>query len=166
MGQDGRAVANFVLDVCDEEGILVTNLALQKLVYFCHAWHLVEFDEPLIKQDFEAWDYGPVLQYLYREFKHCGRSAIRARSKKLNRFSGKQEIALFEAPKDKIEFLRKVIGFYGKLTASQLVEISHAEGGPWDKVWNHDGKINPGMRIENADIRSYYSTLPRAAKVQ
>ena len=163
---DGRAIANFVLDECSDLGVPVSQLALQKLVYFCHAWHLVEYEEPLVKQQFEAWEYGPVLPYLYSEFKDFGKNPITARSKKLNRFSGEREIVVLEISEERRSFLKKVVGFYGRLTPSQLVELTHCEDGPWSKVWMHSEKINPGMKIDNANIFDYYSTVPRAAKVQ
>ena len=62
MTHDGRAVANFVLDHVDSSGVLVTPLALQKIVYFCHVWSLIELRRPLIRHSFEAWEHGPVLQ--------------------------------------------------------------------------------------------------------
>ena len=70
MTHDGRAVANFVLDHTDRLGASLTNLSLQKLVYFCHVWSLIGLHKPLIRHSFEAWECGPVLQYLYREFKN------------------------------------------------------------------------------------------------
>jgi len=79
MSHDGRAVANFVLDVCEQAGREVTNLSLQKIVFFCHAWSLAVRKEPLVKHEFEAWQFGPVLQYLYREFKVAEREPIRER---------------------------------------------------------------------------------------
>lgn len=166
MSQDGRAVANFILDECEITGIPVSQLALQKLVFFCHAWHLVEYDKPLVRQNFEAWEYGPVLPYLYSEFKASGDRPIQQRAKKLNRFNGKKETAYLDLPDDEKRFLKKVVQFYSRLTASQLVELSHCEDGPWARVWEHSGKINPGMKIDNANIYQYYSRVPRAAKVQ
>ena len=165
-GYDGREVANFVLDECDALGRRLTHISLQKIVYFCHAWHLVEFNNPLVKHAFEAWEYGPVLPYLYSEFKGFGSSPITTRAKKMNRFSGEKEEAQFVIPSEDKEFLKKVICFYARLSPSQLVELSHCEDGPWARAWNHKGKINPGMKIDNANIVGYYSTIPRAAKVQ
>ena len=77
MAYDGRAVANFILDYCDQRGRPVTHTALQKLAYFCHAWSLVQLHQPLVKQKFEAWDFGPVLPYLYREFKNYDRAPVK-----------------------------------------------------------------------------------------
>ena len=53
--RDGREVANYVLDYAEKNGIIVTNLGLQKITYFCHTWFLVTTNKPLIKQNFEAW---------------------------------------------------------------------------------------------------------------
>lgn len=39
--RDGREVANYVLDYSEKNGIIVTNLGLQKITYFCHTWFLV-----------------------------------------------------------------------------------------------------------------------------
>ncbi len=40
---------------------------LQKLVYYCQAWHLVWDDEPLFADRIEAWANGPVVPWLYRQ---------------------------------------------------------------------------------------------------
>ena len=79
MTHDGRAIANFVLDEADCIAVAVSPLALQKIVYFCHVWSLIGLGKPLIKQSFEAWEHGPVLQYLYREFRLFGARPITAR---------------------------------------------------------------------------------------
>lgn len=68
MAYDGRAIANFVLDYCDQKGRSVTHLALQKLVYFCHVWSLVHFKQPLVKHKFEAWERLKCFQCLRRGF--------------------------------------------------------------------------------------------------
>ena len=73
---DGRAIANFILDYCDSRGSRVTNLALLKLVYFCHVWSLIKLGRPLVRHKFEAWELGPVLPYLYRAFKKFDRAPI------------------------------------------------------------------------------------------
>jgi uncharacterized phage-associated protein len=157
MSYDGRAVANFVLDFCDGAGRPVTNLALQKLVYFCHVWSLIELERPLVKHSFEAWDYGPVLPYLYREFKSFDRSPITTRAKALEPLSGASRIVEHQFDSDTRAFLEKVVSFYSQLRASDLVKLSHAEGGPWDETWNHAGVVNPGMKIKEDSIVRFYS---------
>lgn len=153
---DGRAIANFVLDVCDESGRDLTHLSLQKIVYFCHAWTLAKKGEPLVKHSFEAWQYGPVLQYLYRDFKDSDSSPIRYRAKKLDASTGTRADVKYELDDETRDFLRKIIFFYSQLRPGTLVELSHAEGGPWHAVWNHTSGVNPGMTISNEEISKFY----------
>lgn len=159
MSFDGRAIANYVLDVSQASGRSVTNLALQKLVYFCHAWSLAKLGKPLVRHQFEAWQFGPVLQYLYRDFKEFDRDSITTRAKKLNPLTGLPETVQYDLDDETDALLRKVIAFYGKLSAGTLVELSHSEGGPWDLVWNHEGKVNPGMKISDPLIQGYYASI-------
>lgn len=159
MSHDGREVANFILDFCESEHLEITNLSLQKIVYFCHVWSLVQLKRPLVRHQFEAWQFGPVLQYLYRDFKDFDRTEIKARSKKLNPVTGTSEVVDYSFDQETEQLLRNVISFYGRRKAGTLVELTHVEGGPWHEVWNYEGDIKPGMKIENASISDYYSKV-------
>jgi len=57
---DARAIANLMLDEASEMDRGVTNLALQKLLYFAHSLFLIEYKRPLVSGYFEAWKLGPV----------------------------------------------------------------------------------------------------------
>jgi uncharacterized phage-associated protein len=166
MTRDGRAVANFVLDHTDWLGVRPTNLSLQKLVYFCHVWSLIDLDKPLIRHSFEAWEYRPVLQYLYREFKVFGSSVIPNRARQLDPLSGRREIVPYAFDDVTLALLTRVVGFYGRLSAGMLVDLTHAEGGPWHKVWNQGGRINPGMRIDDREIMRFYASIPKPFRLQ
>lgn len=157
MTLDGRAVANFILDFCDEQGRGISNLSLQKIVYFCHVWSLIKLQRPLVKHKFEAWQYGPVLQYLYREFKAFDDRPIEGRARRIDPDTGRKEVVGYGFDTETEELLREVVGFYSRLRAGDLVALSHVKGGPWDKVWNHGGAVNPGMRIEEDSILAYYA---------
>ncbi|MAE50882.1 MAG: hypothetical protein CMH27_03650 [Micavibrio sp.] len=157
MVYDGREIANFILDFCDKKNVRVSNLALQKILYFCHVWSLVKLDQPLIRHQFEAWQFGPVLQYVYREFKDFEKQPITSRAYKLDAQTGQKYKAAYCLDSPTQELLENVVGFYSRLPASYLVDLSHAKGGPWDIVYNHTEKVRPGMKIDNACIRQYYS---------
>lgn len=166
MGYDGRSVANFILDYCDRRGRKITNLALQKIVYFCHVWHLIQLGRPLVKHQFEAWQYGPVLQYLYREFKDYDSAPILKRSMEIDREVGGKKLVSYHFDRETEDFLASIVEFYSRMRAGDLVELSHAEGGPWGEVWNHRGTVNPGMRIGNDRIVAYYSKVPKPFPTQ
>lgn len=165
-GYDGRAIANFILDFCDRNGRVVTNLALQKIIYFCHVWSLIELDRPLVRHKFEAWEYGPVLPYLYREFRAYDRHPIEGRATQINTADGKQCVVEYDFDLQTESLLNEIVAFYTKMRASDLVSLSHAEGGPWYKVWNHGGRVNPGMKIDDVEIQAFYSKAVRPFTIQ
>ena len=71
---DPRAVANLLLDLAGNDKLDVSNLALQKLLYFAHAHFLIRTGHPLVQGGFEAWTYGPVHPAVYQAFKSAGDS--------------------------------------------------------------------------------------------
>jgi uncharacterized phage-associated protein len=154
---DARGVANYILDRCEELGRTVSNLSIQKLIFFCHAWTLKVLSRPLVGEEFEAWQLGPVLPYLYREFKDFEERPITKRATKLDKATGTRVIATYNFDPELLNLLTQTIDTYSALTPYQLVAISHANGGPWDQVWNHGKKINAGMRISNMSISNFYS---------
>ena len=156
---DGRAIANFVLDFCDSRGTPITNLSLQKIVYFCHAWSLVTRKEPLIRHKFEAWEFGPVLPYLYREFKTFERSPVKGRATQIDPQTGRKQVVPYAFSDELRTHLTETVAFYSRLRAGDLVEMSHADGGPWHKAWYHGGRSNPGMQINNDNIAEFYSKV-------
>lgn len=166
MSYDGRAVANFILDFCEDKKRPVTNLALQKIIYFCHVWTLIELHRPLVKQKFEAWPFGPVLQHLYRDFKDFDGRPIDRRALRLDKATGKPVVAQYAFDDEMTSLLSRVIDFYSQMRAGDLVEISHIVGGPWDKIWNHSASVNPGMIIGDDLISEFYSKSPRQFSIQ
>lgn len=166
MSYDGRAVANYILDLCAQKKRPLTNLALQKILYFCHVWTLIEFDRPLVKQDFEAWPFGPVLQHVYREFKGFEKQAIDRRALKVDPETGQKVVVGYNFDADLADFLPRVVDFYSQMRAGDLVDLSHVVGGPWDRVWNHSAPINPGMLIDNKLILDFYSKCSRSFSIQ
>lgn len=166
LGHDGRAIANFVLDFCESRSRPLSNLALQKVVYFCHAWSLIELQRPLIRHKFEAWEYGPVLPYLYREFKGSDRSPILGRATSIDPSSGQRRIVQYDFDEETDFLLSNITDFYTRLRVSDLVELSHAKGGPWYSVWFHGGKVNPGMQIDDQEIIRFYSKAVRPFPIQ
>lgn len=50
-------------------GELLTNLKLQKLLYYEQGFHLAVFDTPLFEDEIEAWMYGPVVPSVYEQYK-------------------------------------------------------------------------------------------------
>lgn len=62
-------IADYLIGECRDRGELLTNLKLQKLLFYADAWNLALRDEPLFAEEFKAWVHGPVLLSQYHRFK-------------------------------------------------------------------------------------------------
>ena len=64
---NAQDVANFFIGRFQEAQDPVTNLKLQKLLYYAQGWYLAFFDEPLFDERIEAWLHGPVVPPIYQD---------------------------------------------------------------------------------------------------
>jgi uncharacterized phage-associated protein len=154
---DPRSVANLLLEIADEQQRLLTNLALQKLLYFAHAIFLIETGKPLISGYFEAWEYGPVHPVVYKAFRAAGDQPIRSRASRIDVLTG----ASSSLPPPMSQAIRqlcvRVIAHYARLTPGRLVEISHAKNAPWDIIVNRaKTSLALGLRIPDDVIVKHF----------
>jgi uncharacterized phage-associated protein len=131
---DPRAVANLLLDAADDLGIAISNLALQKLLYFAHGHFLIRTGVPLVQGAFEAWNNGPVHPAVYHAFKSAGRDPIRTRASGRNVMTGEARMLTNPQSPDVRRHLSRMLASYGHLSPGLLVAISHAPKGPWAMV--------------------------------
>lgn len=159
---DARAVANFFLDMADDQQLPLTQMSVLKLIYFAHGWYLAAQDRPLIEQDFEAWQHGPVVKVVRDEFKTFEDRPITARAYKRDVVSGRRlEVSARLAEADAV-FVKGVFDAYHVFDAWQLSALTHEKGSPWDRVWNASepfGRL--ALRLRNADIRDHFAALTR-----
>lgn len=152
MTYDVRAIANLVLDCASSHGKSVTNLALNKIVFFLHTAYLTTFERPLVSAKIEAWEYGPVFREIYQSFKSYRDQPIDTRAYRLSPITGDREVCTVELTMEESQLLVDEIGRLIEFSASNLVQMSHVPGGPWDVVWNHKAATNPSMRISDEII--------------
>jgi uncharacterized phage-associated protein len=159
---DARALANYVLDLADERGNRLTQIQLIKIIYFANGWFLAAFRRPLVKQNFEAWEHGPVLRVVRDCFKVFGKKPITGRAERIDLETG--ELITFEYKFDEkhAQFIREIFEIYHVHDAWELSEMTHEKGSPWDRIWNSDEPIGRlGLRISEDEIRDHFESLPR-----
>ena len=49
----------------------MSHLKLQKLLFYCDAYHLAYFGSELVTDEFEAWVHGPVSRKVFSSLKDC-----------------------------------------------------------------------------------------------
>lgn len=150
---DPRSIANLMLDEGHRCGSAITNLALQKLLYFAHALFLVERKRPLVSGNFEAWTFGPVHPIVYEAFKGAGGQPITTRATGINVVTGERVQLPTPVDPEVRRHVERVLMSYGGLTPGRLVDISHAKGAPWDFVVNKGRTaVAFGLRISDTVI--------------
>jgi len=154
---DPRAVANLMLDEAERVGLKITNLALQKLLYFAHGICLMQTKKPLVSGYFEAWQYGPVHPSVYRAFKDAGPAPIAMRASGQDPLTGHPRP--IEKPNDYAltSLVQHVLNSYGRMSPGRLVDISHAKGAPWEYIV-HKSRTNVafGLRIPDNLIQERF----------
>jgi len=115
-------IADYFIALANETGDVMTNLKLQKLVYYAQAWYLAINKKPLFDEDFEAWVHGPVIPALYQTYKVNGSQPIIS------------EVTISEVSKrlnpSVVKFLDEVAGVYMTFNAYALEAMTHQET-PW-----------------------------------
>lgn len=109
-----------------EAGDTISNLKMQKLLYYAQGHYLAIFDKVLFDDDIEAWKYGPVVKNVYDVFKVYGNLAIDF--KELDNF--KRELYTEEH----LDILPFVFNKYN-IQAKELVNKTHNEK-PWKSCYN------------------------------
>src|SRR3954466_1395085 len=128
---DSRAIANwFIKRARRDGGRALSNMQLQKLVYFAHGWNMALHRHPLIRDEVQAWEFGPVIPTLYRALAPWGPDPVT------------QPI---DAPRENLEpnerdVLEQVYAAYADYPASTLSSLTHRRGTPWERVFE------PGRR--------------------
>jgi uncharacterized phage-associated protein len=113
-----RQVADYTIAFLAEHGDPVTNLKLQKLLYYAQAWYLALYDIPLFDDRIEAWVHGPAVPPVYADFKGFGWQPI------------PPPINGCTLPDRPEAHVVEVIEVYGGFSAYELERLTHQEY-PW-----------------------------------
>lgn len=125
-----------------ESGELMTNMKLQKMLYYEQGFHLACFGTPLFDEDIEAWQYGPVVPVVYEYYKHYGSNGIEP-TEDLDVELNDEEMAIFN----------QVFDIFNAYSAMGLMNMTHAE-----KPWANAGTPKRGNIIRKDVLEAYFKT--------
>jgi uncharacterized phage-associated protein len=137
-------IAKIILKISNPEvGDIISNLKLQKLLYYAQGFHLAIHDSPLFEEEIEAWMYGPVVPCIYQEYKPFGAGAI-------------ERDESFEIPESvtesELDLIGEVYEIYGQFSALKLMNLTHEEE-PWQSVPAKTGSI-----ISKESMKKFFKT--------
>lgn len=119
----------------------ITNLKLQKMLYYVQGYFSAKFGKDLFEEDLVNWAYGPVVPAVYYEYCSYGASAIKpeALSKLFNGLTDKQT-----------RYVCKILDKCLDYTARELVSMTHAEA-PWQNT-------SRNQVIEKAKLQKFFQS--------
>lgn len=140
-------IASYFVSLVDEEaGDSISNLKVQKLLYYAQGGFLAFHDKPLFSEAIKAWAHGPVVPQVYHEYKQYGAGPIPV-----------EPVDLKLYPAEVREILDEVNTVYGQFTASKLRAMTHAEP-PWRDTPQNE-------TITHEILKEFFKTLVYDDKV-
>ena len=132
-------IAEYILSLSNPKiGDIISNLKLQKLLYYCQGFHLVVFGQPLFKEDIINWDHGPVVKEVYHIYnKHKDKAIPIPKSFESEELKEEQK-----------ELIKEVYDAFGQFSAWRLREMTHEEP-PWINT-------SYGETITHDSLNSYF----------
>ena len=167
MVYDSKAIANQFLTLAIVEGVPVTHMMLQKLVFLAHGWSLGLFDEPLINDNVEAWRYGPVIPSLYYAFKRFGKEPITDLADDDDENPKPALIPSGEEHEVTRLLIKKIWDTYKDKDPIILSQMTHTPDSPWSKtVARYQKNPPPNLVIPEKYMQEYYAKQAESAPAQ
>ena len=132
--------------LCEISDWSLSNVRLQKILYFAHRRFLGETGRPLVKGPFMRYPYGPVIEEIHRHVKKYGKYAISEEAFGVHR--------ALEVGTNQYEVMRKEYEERKEQYASSLITESHIPGGAWDRCSDENRR-----EIPNDYIREEHDAL-------
>lgn len=154
-------VCRHIINYCNKNSYIISNLKLQKLLYFVQAYFLshTPSGEPCFVENIEAWDFGPVVPDAYYEFKEYGSSSI----PRINKYYALCDdgdgwsLCTFHFNDDVIkpehkQIIDEIVSSFSKYSATDLVTITHNQ-----KPWMEAYSLGKNTIITHESIRRYFN---------
>lgn len=121
-----RQISDYVIFRCKAEGDTdLSNLKLQKLLYYIQAWHLAFYNKRAFEGEFQAWIHGPVNREIYNLYKD---SKYLYSEMTLNDIENLDDVENLD--RDLRLHIDAILDGYAKFSATQLEVMTHSEE-PW-----------------------------------
>ncbi|BEU88686.1 hypothetical protein TAMA11512_21500 [Selenomonas sp. TAMA-11512] len=135
-------VAQYLIRKCALDGNPISNLQLQKILYYIQAEFLQKKNKALFSDEIEAWTFGPVVRDVY--MRYCG--------------YGSTEIYETDEPNvsfsdDEIAVMNNIVADKRNIKVWELVNATHEQGKPWDRIYR--GGLGNKEIIPKAVIAKY-----------
>jgi len=139
--------ADYILFCANDAQELITNLKLNKLLYYAQGYHIAIHDDLLFEDEIQAWVHGPVVPNVYHKYKGFKWAPINVNASRP------------ELSKEVFEFLDVIIETFLPIDAYKLELMTHEEK-PWKNA--RSGLPKDALcqnTIEPTDMKEYFTLL-------
>lgn len=124
MFYNAMQIANYIINKCYEEKNPISNLQLQKILYYAWVTYYKKTKKTLFVDNICAWPLGPVVPEVYYEYNVYGGRPINIRCET-------------ELDCDDAAIMDEVVKKYAQIPVNILVDMTHAKGSAWDKIFKN-----------------------------
>ncbi|MDU2503180.1 MAG: DUF4065 domain-containing protein [Peptoniphilus harei] len=158
----------YIINYAYETNRSVTNLKLQKILYFLYGFYHSTTKNVLFDEDFEAWAYGPVVRESYINYSMYGAEIIPPHNNYLDllfdeklKYDRDYNSNYFDTTFDSNtkSLINKVLNLLLDIPVMKLVELSHSNIGPWYSCYE-EGRKNI---IDKRLIFEYFDNFSNGA---
>ena len=139
-------ISNNILNRAFTEGIPVTPMKLQKILYFVASEYAKKTGRTLLGEPFQQWKFGPVMGSVYSEFRSYRAEPIAAFAKDAN---GEAFIISEGSDLHLDNALDTVWEGTKRRTAADLSRITHLPNSAWYRAWLNDERY-----IDDASLQA------------
>lgn len=143
-------LADYIVKKSNNDKKLVTNLQLQKILFYIQRYFIVNKNKVIFEDDIEAWKFGPVVPPVYYEYSSYGSLPIFQIN---NDVKDVKKILKEKLNDAELEIIDNIIEEKREKNAWDLVAETHKPGGSWDRIYNDLSNFT--KIISNEDIKKY-----------
>lgn len=137
-------IARFLIQYYNRIKKPITNVKLQKLLYYAWIEYYISHGKYLFKDSIHAWKLGPVVPEVYYEYRIFAAMPISSVKEPSNRIDDNVR-----------DFLEHFAEKYKDTKAFDLVSRSHEAGKPWEKAYGYcAGSIIPFKSIVDLECQN------------
>lgn len=132
-------IAKYIINKCIDNSNPISNLQLQKILYYTQGEYIKKTNKFLFADDIEAWQYGPVVPEVYYEYNNYSASCIRDKQSEMELDINVKKI------------IDPIIRSKSLVSAWKLVKDTHSES-PWRNTYVKDEK----RVITSNELKSFF----------
>lgn len=139
---NANELAKLVISISAQSGKNISNLKLQKVLYYIQGFHLVLFSTEAFPEPIKAWKLGPVVEDVYHQYKRFGKGEIVIDN--LENLSNNFEKSFYS-------FVKNIVEVSSQFSPYELVDITHQEE-PWQTTTQN-------QEIPKIVLKRYFANL-------